>query len=110
MNGPKRIQRKRTKGWRMPEGAVYVGRPSKWGNPWAVGDPSPWTHQPMDRAAAVEVYRYMVDNWTGRVEIRKHLAGRDLACWCPLVDAGGRPVPCNADVLLELANSAAGAS
>jgi hypothetical protein len=29
---PKRIQRKRTKGWKMPENAVYVGRPSKWGN------------------------------------------------------------------------------
>ena len=33
---PQRIQRKRTKGWRMPEGAVYVGRPTKWGNPFAV--------------------------------------------------------------------------
>lgn len=32
--GPRRIQRKRTKGWRMPRGAVYVGRPSKWGNPF----------------------------------------------------------------------------
>jgi len=32
---PVRIQRKRTKGWRMPEGAVYVGRGSKWGNPFA---------------------------------------------------------------------------
>lgn len=31
---PKRIQRKRTKGWRMPPGAVYVGRPSRWGNPF----------------------------------------------------------------------------
>ena len=35
MSGPKRIQRKRTAGWRMPEGAVYVGRPSNWGN-WYV--------------------------------------------------------------------------
>lgn len=34
---PKRIQRKRAKGWRMPQGAVYVGRPTKWGNPWRVG-------------------------------------------------------------------------
>jgi len=35
---PKRIQRKRTKGWRMPPNAVYVGRPSRWGNDWmAVG-------------------------------------------------------------------------
>jgi hypothetical protein len=30
---PARIQRKRTKGWRAPAGAVYVGRGSKWGNP-----------------------------------------------------------------------------
>lgn len=35
---PKRIQRKRSKGWRMPEGAVYVGRPTKWGNPFCVVD------------------------------------------------------------------------
>lgn len=34
---PKRIQRRRTKGWRMPEGAIYVGRGTKWGNPYAVG-------------------------------------------------------------------------
>ena len=32
----KRIQRKRTKGWRMPENTVYVGRGSKWGNPLKV--------------------------------------------------------------------------
>lgn len=31
---PQRIQRKRTRGWRMPEGAVYVGRGSKFGNPF----------------------------------------------------------------------------
>ncbi|MGE2733815.1 DUF4326 domain-containing protein [Mycolicibacterium vaccae] len=31
-------------------------------------------------------------------EIRHELAGRDLACWCPLDD------PCHADVLLDLAN------
>ena len=30
---PVRIQRRRIKGWRAPEGAVYVGRGSKWGNP-----------------------------------------------------------------------------
>lgn len=37
---PIRIQRKRIKGWRMPAGAVYVGRGSKWGNPFVVGEPS----------------------------------------------------------------------
>jgi hypothetical protein len=29
-----RIQRKRTKGWKMPENTVYVGRPTMWGNPF----------------------------------------------------------------------------
>ena len=54
MSGPKRIQRKRTAGWRMPEGAVYVGRPSKWGNPFVLGvasvripaiDGGPWEYE-----------------------------------------------------------------
>ena len=34
---PRRIQRKRTPGWRKPLGAVYVGRPSRWGNPFEIG-------------------------------------------------------------------------
>jgi hypothetical protein len=42
MNGstmPQRIQRRRVKGWRMPEGAIYVGRGSKWGNPFIYRTP-----------------------------------------------------------------------
>jgi len=35
---PERIQRRRVKGWRMPEGAVYVGRGTKWGNPFKFHD------------------------------------------------------------------------
>lgn len=31
---PARIQRSRAKGWRRPDDAVYVGRPSVWGNPF----------------------------------------------------------------------------
>lgn len=96
---PNRIQLRRTKGWRKPEGAVVVARPSKWGNPWAVGENSPWhPYEPMDRAAAVAVYRYGIDTDVGRSMVRADLAGRDLACWCPLDE------PCHADVLLELAN------
>ena len=34
---PERLQRQRTKGWRMPPDTVYVGRPTKWGNPYSVG-------------------------------------------------------------------------
>jgi hypothetical protein len=39
-------------------------------------------------------------------EIRAELAGKDLACWCPLMDAAGRPVPCHGDILLAIANAA----
>lgn len=35
---PRRIQRRRTKGWRMPPGAIYVGRPTRWGNPFLLHD------------------------------------------------------------------------
>jgi hypothetical protein len=40
---PQRLQRSRAKGWRMPAGAVYVGRPTRWGNPFTVtGDWIVW--------------------------------------------------------------------
>ena len=38
MTEPCRIQRSRAKGWRMPDGVVYVGRPTKWGNPFVSHD------------------------------------------------------------------------
>jgi hypothetical protein len=97
---PKRVQLRREKGWRKPEGAVVVARPSVWGNVWRVGDPSPWgNREPLGRAGAVQVYRYMTDgNEIFARMAREELAGRDLACWCPLDQ------PCHADVLLEIAN------
>jgi hypothetical protein len=40
---PERLQRLRAKGWRMPAGAVYVGRPGRWGNPFpAEGSYAVW--------------------------------------------------------------------
>lgn len=89
---PKRIQRKRTKGWKMPEGAVYVGRPTKWGNPFRITDQS--TAQ-----RTVELFRELVERggWWA-VNPKRHLRGKDLLCWCPLDQ------PCHADVLLEIAN------
>lgn len=45
-----RIQRRRTKGWRMPEGAVYVGRGSKWGNPYMA-------RQRHERAVLIDAWR-----------------------------------------------------
>lgn len=100
---PQRIQRQRTKGWRMPEGAIYVGRPTRWGNPFrlehlqqAVGRNS--KHIQL-RRIAVDMYR---DHLIRHDYIGAYLftlRGHDLVCWCPLDQ------PCHADVLLELANA-----
>ena len=89
----------------MPEGAIYVGRPTVWGNPFRVGKTQ--MHDIRDATAqeCVDLYREWVTAPQGMVaEIREHLRGRDLACWCPLEDEHGNRVPCHADVLLEIAN------
>lgn len=104
MTKPKRIQLSRRKGWRKPEGAIVVARPSKWGNPHIVGDFTPvwrdrlgWPER-FDRATAVTAYRLNLRTWDVD-DARRELAGHDLACWCPLDE------PCHADVLLEIANT-----
>lgn len=96
---PRRIQRKRTKGWRMPEGAVYVGRPTKWGNPYRVGPETRAAFAVSAAQRAVNQYRLLVSQMVerGRLDLEE-LRGKHLACWCPLDQ------PCHADVLLELAN------
>ena len=94
---PIRIQRKRTKGWRMPEGAIYIGRPTKYGNPYSLTSASKL--DPYSRISAVEAYRVHLARHPELVEAaRCELVGKDLACFCPLDQ------PCHGDVLLELAN------
>jgi len=94
---PKRIQRKRTKGWRMPSDAVYVGRPTKYGNPYSLTSESKL--DAYSRCSAVESYRVYLERNPELVEsARKDLKGKDLCCWCPL------DKPCHTDVLLEVVN------
>ena len=107
----------------MPAGAIYVGRGTKWGNPYTSdnllyrimdGD-SVTGLRPATIAECVDLYRRQITCTTERcsdIDCREHawtdgldvneLRGHDLACWCPL------SAVCHADVLLELA--AGGAS
>lgn len=118
---PKRIQRKRTKGWRMPPNTVYVGRPSRWGNPFRVGnyalkgDADPNYRGPL-KMLFVQTTKEHADSrftllntadqilewfeWYMRAVDRPltELRGKDLACWCK------EGAPCHADILLKLAN------
>ena len=154
---PRRIQRKRTAGWTMPCNTIYVGRPTKFGNPFVYRNEShglvrfgpkhqerfgrAWDYEGRcsgpgishdmwfsaddvvetrvrwgTREELVELFRLTLTDPTpgmraaypsrsGRFlrvtvdDIRAELAGRDLACWCPLNQ------PCHADVLLEIANA-----
>lgn len=122
---PERIQLSRRKGWRLPEGAVSVARPTKWGNPFAIGEAidreSPlWPYiaelvpggsadlrsvTPMLRDVVVSAHgSWFIEQPGLMLTVAKELGGKDLACWCPLFDSEGRPVSCHADLLLELAN------
>lgn len=105
-----RIQLRRETGWRKPRGTVVVGRPTKWGNPFTVGDMvalpiddgRDWLEAVITPEVAVALYRSWLaaDERKGLVEdIGVELSGLDLACWCPLDQ------PCHADVLLEMANA-----
>jgi len=129
MTTPKRIQMSRQHPWRADNpDAVIVARPSRWGNPfravrtswtmrhgrladetWVVLDDNGVDYPLWDdtKSAAVQravaLFEWDITQEIGSsitvADIRTHLAGRDLACWCPLSS------PCHADALLSIANS-----
>lgn len=124
MTIPTRIQRSRAKGSRMPEGAVYVGRGSPWGNPWTwrrIGPGGPWEVWNLSRerreclkrtaeaardqciayyrAACTPPHRALSGSLDFDPRDISRLRGKALACWCALTH------PCHATVLLEIANA-----
>jgi hypothetical protein len=123
-DAPRRIQRQRIKGWQMPPNTVYVGRPSKWANPYPIGgwvqrdDEERWPHvarlipggpqalgipfvqvRVISAEMAVQAYfDYIVERPGLFLAAAEELRGKNLACWCR-VDH-----PCHGDVLLEIAS------
>lgn len=85
----------------VPKDAVYVGRPTKWGNQFKIGDPHPQSDTGklvLDRDSAVDWYEYYIHHTPElQAEAKRELKGKDLVCWCA-------PKRCHADVLLEIAN------
>lgn len=105
---PIRIQRRRTKGWKKPNNTVYVGRGTKFGNPFIVGKDG--THEEV-----VEKYKeYMQELVITDFDFEKllpisqqprwvtlnvaQLKGKNLMCFCDLYS------PCHATELLKIAN------
>jgi hypothetical protein len=76
----------------IPKGSVYIGRPSKWGNPFVIGKDG-------DRDEVISKYREWLLSQPDKVAMVKHeLAGKDVVCFCA-------PKSCHGDVLIEIANS-----
>lgn len=69
---------------------VYVGRPSKWGNPFRIGRDG-------DRRAVIAKYREWVVQQPVLMDSLRELRGMRLGCYC-------WPLDCHGDVLAELAD------
>lgn len=120
---PIRIQRKRTKGWVKPFGAINCTRPSKFSNPFKVilekqkngggyyvttkgGLPKkvakyhgPYMANGAALLGAIDCFKIVCLSSVGFVgDIKRELKGKDLMCYCPLHR------PCHVDVLLKIAN------
>ena len=67
---------------------VYIGRPSKWQNPFVIGKDG-------TRSEVIEKYREWIQTRTELMDALNELEGKILGCWC-------HPKACHGDVLLEL--------
>jgi Domain of unknown function (DUF4326) len=105
---PIRIQRKRTRGFRLPPNTVCVNRPTRYGNPFVVGT---YQKHPLAHLGSVLVRdshhaqvlfkEWLVVTAEGQKLARRakdQLRSKNIACFCGLDD------DCHGDVLLELAN------
>lgn len=75
---------------------VYIGRPSKWGNPFLLTTPN-------SRQVVIDQYREWIQNQPELLAALHELRGKTLGCWCA-------PKACHGDVLAQLANALGGSN
>ncbi len=74
----------------IPSGAVYIGRGSKWGNPYPITEDD-------SREDVIKLYEDLIVPLFGKSQIQHELKGKDLVCFCA-------PKACHGDILLRIAN------
>lgn len=75
----------------ISDDAVFIGRPSKWGNPYSIGRDG-------SRGEVIAKYRrWIADRPDLIADAKAELRGKVLVCYCA-------PAPCHGDVLLKIAN------
>lgn len=72
----------------IPDGAVYIGRPSKWGNPFVIGKDG-------NRKEVLDKYEVYLRSNSELMASIHELEGKNLVCWC-------RPVACHGDVIIKV--------
>lgn len=96
---PRRIQRKRNLGWRMPANTRCVTRPGKFGNPFdTAAEFEVWMNRLTDGHPSPALDTPQARHMARIVAAIEELRGLNLACFC------GLDKPCHADVLLRFAN------
>lgn len=75
---------------------VYIGRPSKWGNPYSWLPSTPEEFKVETREDAITAYLLWVVNQSELMDALPEIRGKTLGCWCA-------PKPCHGDTLLKLA-------
>jgi hypothetical protein len=92
------------KSWNeVPPDSIYIGRPSKWGNPFSHKAGTLAKYKVDSREEAVKKHKDWIDSILLRDpsaldRLKQELKGKDLVCWC-------KPAACHGDYLLTLANS-----
>ena len=81
----------------IPVGAVYIGRGSKWGNPFSHMEGTKAAFKVATREQAINSYAEWLQSQPEFLLSLFELKGRDLVCFC-------KPQACHGDILLELAN------
>ncbi|MEW6663042.1 MAG: DUF4326 domain-containing protein [Bacillota bacterium] len=72
----------------IPNNAVYIGRPSKWGNPFIIGRDG-------TREEVINKYESWILKQPELMTSLHELRGKTLVCFC-------KPKPCHGDVLIKL--------
>ena len=75
-------------GWKQNDQYVYIGRGSKWGNPY---------HVSLGRTRCIELYREYISCKLQLMSETRELKGKTLVCFC-------KPRDCHGDVLAKLAD------
>ncbi|MDQ0297719.1 hypothetical protein J2S78_000127 [Salibacterium salarium] len=77
---------------------VYIGRGSKWGNPFSHLDHTKAAYKIESREASIEAYKNWLMNQPDLLDSLHELQGQTLGCFC-------KPHPCHGDILAELADA-----